>query len=44
MNSLCNGIKDCEDNSDEKFCDSEGRVRLPYERVERPAVVVVVSK
>lgn len=34
--SLCDGIPDCEDRSDEIFCDSEGNVKLPIERKEIP--------
>lgn len=38
--SLCNGIPDCEDRSDEKYCDSKGKIKLPIERDERPPVEV----
>lgn len=34
--SLCNGISDCEDHSDEIYCNSEGKVKPPIERKERP--------
>lgn len=33
QSSLCDGKPDCEDKSDEKYCDSEGKVELPIERV-----------
>lgn len=39
LSSVCNGKPDCEDFSDEKYCDSAGKVKLPIEKIAEEPVL-----